>query len=57
MYLSYDIAPGSEITSCNKIHKPLVVYRLVNKVMTSIITLRKDDKILMFLCQKNVIFE
>ena len=24
--LSYDVASGSEITSCNKIDKPLVVY-------------------------------
>ena len=39
-YLSYDVASGSEITPCNKIHKPLVVYRLTGKVMTSIITLR-----------------
>ena len=26
--LSYDVAPGNEITPCNKIDKPLVVYRL-----------------------------
>ena len=26
--LSYDVASGSEITPCNKIDKPLVVYRL-----------------------------
>ena len=25
--LSYDVASGSEITPCNKIDKPLVVYR------------------------------
>ena len=25
--LSYDVASGSEITPCNKIVKPLVVYR------------------------------
>ena len=38
--LSYDVAPGSEITSCNKICKPLAVYRFSGNVMTSIITLR-----------------
>ena len=37
--LSYDVAPGSEITPCNKIDKPLVVYRFVGNVMTSITTL------------------
>ena len=26
-YLSYDVTSGSEITPCNKICKPLVVYR------------------------------
>ena len=40
MFLSYDVAPGSEITPCNKIDKPLVVYRFTGNVMTSIITLR-----------------
>ena len=39
-FLSYDVAPGSEITPCNKIDKPLVVYRLTGNVMTSITTLR-----------------
>ena len=39
-YLSYDVAPGSEITLCNKINKPLVVYRFTGNVMTSITTLR-----------------
>ena len=34
--LSYDVASGSEITPCNKIDKPLVVYRLTGNVMTSI---------------------
>ena len=38
--LSYDIASGSEITPCNKIDKPLVVYRFTGNVMTSIATLR-----------------
>ena len=37
--LSYDVAPGSEITQCNKIYKPLVVYKFTGNVMTSIITL------------------
>ena len=40
IYLSYDVASGSEITPCNKIGKPLVVYRFTGNVMTSIITLR-----------------
>ena len=39
--LSYDVASGSEITPCNKICKPLVVYRFTGNVMTSITTLRK----------------
>ena len=39
-HLSHDIASGSEITSCNKICKPLVVYRFSGNVMTSITTLR-----------------
>ena len=33
-------ASGSEITPCNKISKPLVVYRFTGNVMTSITTLR-----------------
>ena len=37
--LSYDIASGSEITPCNKIDKPLVVYIFKGNVMTSIATL------------------
>ena len=37
--LSYDVVSGSEITPCNKIDKPLVVYRLTGNVMTSIIAL------------------
>ena len=40
MILSYDVASGSEITPCNKICKPLVVYRFSGNVMTSITTLR-----------------
>ena len=39
-HLSYDVASGSEITPCNKICKPLVVYRFSGNVMTSITTLR-----------------
>ena len=39
MGLSYDVASGSEITPCNKIDKPLVVYRFTGNVMTSITTL------------------
>ena len=38
--LSYDVASGSEITPCNKIYKPQVVYRFLGSVMTSITTLR-----------------
>ena len=40
IYLSYDVASGSEKTPCNKIDKPLVVYRFTGNVMTSITTLR-----------------
>ena len=29
--LSYDVASGSEITPCNEIDKPLVVYRFTGK--------------------------
>ena len=39
-WLSYDVASGSVITPCNKIDKPLVVYRFTGNVMTSITTLR-----------------
>ena len=38
--LSYDVASGSEITPCNKIDKPPVVYRFTGNVMTSLTTLR-----------------
>ena len=34
--LSYDVASGSEITPCNKIDKPLVVYKFTGNVMTPI---------------------
>ena len=40
LFLSYDVASGSEITPCNEIDKPLVVYRFTGNVMTSIATLR-----------------
>ena len=40
IYQSYDTASGSEITPCNKIDKPLVVYRLTGNVMTPITMLR-----------------
>ena len=33
---------------CNKIDKPLVVYRFSGNVMTSIATCIHDDKIIMF---------
>ena len=39
-HLSYDVASGCEITPCNKIDKPLVVYRFTGNVMKSITTLR-----------------
>ena len=38
--LSYDAVSGSEIAPCNKIDKPLVVYRFSGNVMTSITKLR-----------------
>ena len=38
--LSDDVASGSEITLCNKICKPLVVYRFTGNVTTSITPLR-----------------
>ena len=38
--LENDVASVSEITPCNKINKPLVVYRFKRNVMTSITTLR-----------------
>ena len=36
IHLLYDVASGSEITPCNKIDKPLVVYRFTGNVKTSI---------------------
>ena len=38
--LSYDVASGSEITPCNKIDKPQVVYRFTVYIMMSITSLR-----------------
>ena len=38
--LTYDVASGSEITPCNKICKPLVVYQFTENVVTFITTLR-----------------
>ena len=40
--LSYNVASGSEIMPCNKIDKPLIVYRFLGNVMTSITTLRTE---------------
>ena len=34
--LSYDVRSGSEMTLCNKVDKPAVVYRFSGNVMTSI---------------------
>ena len=39
IHLSYDVASGNEITPCNKICKPLVVYRFSGNVNTFITTL------------------
>ena len=39
--LSHDVASRSDITPCNKINKPLVVYSFSGNIMTSIITLRR----------------
>ena len=41
-YHNNDVASGSEITPCNKIDKPLVVYRFSGNVITSITTLRTE---------------
>ena len=40
LYLSHSVASRSEMTSCNKIDKSLVVYIFSGNVMTSITTLR-----------------
>ena len=39
-YLSHDVASGSDITPCNQIDKPLVVYRFSGYIIMSITTLR-----------------
>ena len=52
--LSYDVASGSEITPCNRIDKPLVVYRFTGNVMTSITTLRHNDKIIKFYARNQI---
>ena len=39
--LSHGIASGSDITPCNKIDKPVVVYRFLGNVVVSLIMLRK----------------
>ena len=43
--LLYDVASGSEITPYNKIDKPLVVYRFLGNVMTSITMLHIMTKL------------
>ena len=53
--LSYDVAPVSEITTCNKINKLLVVYRFTGNVMTSISTLRTQLPILLRFYDRNEI--
>ena len=40
IYHRCDFVSGSEITPCNKINKPLVVYRFSGNIMKSITTLR-----------------
>ena len=40
-FLSHNVVSGRYITLCNKIDKPLVVYRFSGSIMTSIITLHK----------------
>ena len=53
-YLSYDVESGSEITPCNKIYKPLVVYRFTGNVMASITTLLHNDKIITFYARNEI---
>ena len=38
--LSYDVVSGSEITPCNAIDKPIVVYKFLGHVLASTTTLR-----------------
>ena len=47
--LTYDVASGSDITSCNKIDKPPVTYRFSGNVMTSTTMSPYNDKIVTFL--------
>ena len=44
LILSHDVASESDITQCNKIDKPQVVYRFSGNISMSIITLRKIRK-------------
>ena len=43
--LSYDVESGSKIMPCNKIDRPLVVYRFLGNVMTAITMLRTTTKL------------
>ena len=53
IYLSYyGVASGSEITPCNEIDKPPVVYRFSGNVIISITTFSTYDTIIRFLWQK-----
>ena len=54
--LSHDVASGGDLTLCNKIYKPLVVYRFTENVMTSIITFVKDGHILT-ISRQNAVFD
>ena len=45
--LSHDVASGSDIAYCNKIDKPLVVYRFCN-VITPILMCVEDEKSIAF---------
>ena len=51
--LSYDVTSGSEITPCNKIDKPLVVYGFTGNVMMSIKCCLHNGKIITFLRHKS----
>ena len=54
--LSHVVASVSDITPCNKIDKPLEVYRFVRNIMTSIITLQKYDIVVTFSRQKMIFY-
>ena len=55
IYLQYNEASGSVITPCNKIDKPLMVYRFTGNVMTSayimtklnVFQLKRDVKVIL----------